>query len=158
MSPASATDGGPRKPQPWTEEAKLRDGGRPIDWTKINMPGRTPKSLQNTWFAIKKMVDEKDKEGMGMDNGGVGGGSPAKVATPRRKLPGKNKVLPFKEEQDDDDDDDIKDPPKKTTPSKRKAGSTAGGQEKKVKSAIKGDPDDGEDEKEDILKSLFEMC
>ncbi|KAG5916325.1 hypothetical protein E4U42_007710, partial [Claviceps africana] len=78
MSPASATDGA-RKPQAWTESAKLREG-RVIDWTKINMPGRTPKSLQNTWFILKKAWEESEKaDGVCMDSGG--GGSPAKSTT-----------------------------------------------------------------------------
>ncbi|KAG6008360.1 hypothetical protein E4U21_004564 [Claviceps maximensis] len=173
MSPASAADGATRKPQAWTETAKLqllmrinsqlREGGKAIDWTKINMPGRTPKSLQNTWFSIKKAIAEMEENekagGVALDNGS-GSRSPAKTATPRKRLPDKRppvkrKATPFQEAQDDDDDDDEdKDPPKKATPMKRKAESTADENEKKLKCLIKHDPDDG-DTKEDYLKDYI---
>ncbi|KAG5992352.1 hypothetical protein E4U43_003806 [Claviceps pusilla] len=163
MSPASAADGAGRKPQAWTEQAKLqllwrintqlRDGGRPIDWNKINMPGRTPKSLQNTWFSIKKVMaelDEKEKtDGVGMDNDSVSG-SPAKSATPRKRLPSKNKAMALKEAQDDDDEDD------KTALLKRKSEIEAGGKGKKLKGTIKNDPDHEDDEKLDILEDYVE--
>lgn len=32
------------------------DSGRSISWTKLNMPGRTTKSLQNMWTKIQKDI------------------------------------------------------------------------------------------------------
>ncbi|KAG5933927.1 hypothetical protein E4U53_000818 [Claviceps sorghi] len=150
MSPASATDGA-RKPQAWTESAKLREG-RAIDWSKINMPGRTPKSLQNTWFSLKKTWEESEKaEGVDVDNGGSGE-SPAKSTTPRKKLPSKKKAMPFQDAQDDDDDDDKKSP-KKATGLKKRA---AEGQGKKLKCATKHEPDDEDDQKVDLLEHFYD--
>ncbi|KAG6028613.1 hypothetical protein E4U41_000630 [Claviceps citrina] len=151
MSPASAAPEGGRKVQPWTDEAKfqlllrivaqLREGGRPIDWQKINIPGRTTKSLQNTWSLINKSIaafEEADKaNGSGQDGGGRA--SPAKNATPRRKTPSKNKALAFHEAQDEDDED----PPKLVMPLKRKAEeSPTRGNAKKLGRGTKRDPDD----------------
>ncbi|KAG6003673.1 hypothetical protein E4U54_000644 [Claviceps lovelessii] len=162
MSPASAADGGGR--QPWTDEAKfqlllrivaqLQEGGKSIDWTKINLPGRTPKSLKNTWSNIRKSIAElEEKEragGLGMDNGTVNG-SPAKSATPRKRLPSKNKAMALKEAQDDDDDEDDK-----TALLKRKSEIEAGGKAKKLKGTIKNDPDHEDDEKLDMLEDYVE--
>ncbi|QLI64489.1 Hsp90 co-chaperone [Metarhizium brunneum] len=60
------------KALPWTEEAKfqflirivaqLRENGRSINWQKIDMPGRTVKSMQNMWTKINKMIAEVEAE------------------------------------------------------------------------------------------------
>jgi hypothetical protein len=50
----------------------MREDGRPIPWSKINMPGRTTKSLQNMWTKIQK-------EAAALDDG-----EETPVATPRK--------------------------------------------------------------------------
>jgi hypothetical protein len=42
--------------------AQLRENGRTINWQKINMPGRTVKSMQNMWTKINKMIAEAEQE------------------------------------------------------------------------------------------------
>ncbi|GFP53269.1 hypothetical protein ACSS6W_000765 [Trichoderma asperelloides] len=67
----------PEKPSAiWTDEAKfqfllrivaqLKEDGRSIKWDKINLPGRTVKSLQNMWTKINKQIadfEAQDKNG-----------------------------------------------------------------------------------------------
>ncbi|GAB0132504.1 hypothetical protein EsDP_00000938 [Epichloe bromicola] len=108
----SSAASGARQPrgQPWTQEAKyqlllriiaqLREGGKPIDWQKIDLPGRTTKSLQNTWSLIKKSIDEFEERGEGEGN------PPSKSATPR-KGPSKARAMAFEEAQEDDDDEEV---------------------------------------------------
>ncbi|KAK8932015.1 hypothetical protein VCV18_000546 [Metarhizium anisopliae] len=42
--------------------AQLRENGRSINWQKIDMPGRTVKSMQNMWTKINKMIAEVEAE------------------------------------------------------------------------------------------------
>ncbi|ODA78045.1 hypothetical protein RJ55_06648 [Drechmeria coniospora] len=52
----------------WTDEAKvqfllriiaqLREDGRCINWNRINIPGRTIKSMQNMWTKVNKEIAE----------------------------------------------------------------------------------------------------
>lgn len=61
------------KSSAWTEAAKfqlllrivaqLREDGKSINWTKVNMPGRTTKSLQNMWTKINKDILSLVEEG-----------------------------------------------------------------------------------------------
>lgn len=91
---------------PWTEEAKVnnshpltvtlthltsgqvqfllriisqyRSEGKSISWSKIEMPGRTTKGLQNMWTKINKTIDELDAQ---QQNGGNAPATPVKKAT-----------------------------------------------------------------------------
>ncbi|KHN98116.1 uncharacterized protein MAM_03877 [Metarhizium album ARSEF 1941] len=70
---SASSDKADGKALPWTEEAKfqllirivaqLRENGRSINWQKIDMPGRTVKSMQNMWTKINKMIAEVETEG-----------------------------------------------------------------------------------------------
>lgn len=40
--------------------AQLKGDGKAISWSKINMPGRTTKSLQNMWTKINKTIAEME--------------------------------------------------------------------------------------------------
>lgn len=42
--------------------AQLRESGRSINWQKIEMPGRTVKSMQNMWTKINKLIAEVEQE------------------------------------------------------------------------------------------------
>ena len=42
--------------------AQLRENGRSINWQKIEMPGRTVKSMQNMWTKINKLIAEVEQE------------------------------------------------------------------------------------------------
>ncbi|KAL7796599.1 hypothetical protein V8C37DRAFT_352390 [Trichoderma ceciliae] len=81
----------------WTEEAKfqfllrivaqLKEDGRSIKWEKINIPGRTTKSLQNMWAKINKQIADFEA---GENNGkGSAAATPVKAAkkrgAPRKK-------------------------------------------------------------------------
>lgn len=92
----SDTEKGEGKVLPWTEEAKVSDlfcadplhalsnmppkqyqfllrivaqfkeDGKQINWSRVVMPGRTTKSLQNMWTKINKAVsDLEEKKGSG---------------------------------------------------------------------------------------------
>ncbi|KAK5998516.1 hypothetical protein PT974_00895 [Cladobotryum mycophilum] len=92
----------------WTEEAKyqfllriiaqLKEDGRPIRWERINMPGRTTKSLQNMWTKIKKAVDEIEKE--------TASGTPAKTSAKKASSRGRPKKSILVQQDDDVDDDE----------------------------------------------------
>lgn len=41
--------------------AQLKEDGKSINWSRINMPGRTTKSLQNMWTKINKSVSELEE-------------------------------------------------------------------------------------------------
>ncbi|KAL7926671.1 hypothetical protein ACQKWADRAFT_309484 [Trichoderma austrokoningii] len=60
----------------WTDAEKLKEGGRPIKWEKINLPGRNVKSLQNMWTKINKQIRD-----LGAQDGD---GEPAPVKAPRK--------------------------------------------------------------------------
>ncbi|KAJ2972470.1 hypothetical protein NQ176_g7139 [Zarea fungicola] len=64
-------DASPDPKNAWTDEARLQfllrvvaqlqRNGQSIKWNEINMPGRTPKSLQHQWAKIKALVAELEK-------------------------------------------------------------------------------------------------
>ncbi|KAL6896409.1 hypothetical protein GGI43DRAFT_385942 [Trichoderma evansii] len=97
----------PEKPSAaWTDEAKfqflmrivaqLKEDGR-IKWEKINLPGRTVKSLQNMWAKLnKQMADIEAQENHG---------EPAPSKTPRKRGPPKktSKAVNFVNGAVDDD-------------------------------------------------------
>ncbi|EFY93455.1 hypothetical protein MAC_00693 [Metarhizium acridum CQMa 102] len=130
------------KALPWTEEAKfqflirivaqLRENGRSINWQKIDMPGRTVKSMQNMWTKINKMIAEVEAES---------GDAPITRPTPRKRTPKRSKGTAAS-----DDEDELSTPaksPQKAVPQKR-ACTSRGGSAKKLK---KGAEDmDGEED------------
>lgn len=62
--------------------AQLKEeSGRSISWTKLNMPGRTTKSLQNMWTKIQKDI-------AALETGGDGdaAGTPKKAARKTSQL------------------------------------------------------------------------
>ncbi|KMQ81434.1 hypothetical protein RF55_26335, partial [Lasius niger] len=71
----------PGKPLPWTDEAKLREDGRCINWSRVRMEGRTTKSLQNMWTKINKEISEIEAA----ENGENGVITPSKPRTATRK-------------------------------------------------------------------------
>ncbi|KAK2591807.1 hypothetical protein QQS21_010508 [Conoideocrella luteorostrata] len=130
---ASAAEG---RGLPWTDEAKfqlllrivaqLREGGKPIDWQKIRMPGRTPKSLSNMWCKINKMIGELD-QGQGRD------AAPVEKPTPRKKASKAKLIVSIPDDDDDGDDDDDEESQKKTIIRKRSAADFSDGTFKKLK-------------------------
>ncbi|KAL2691715.1 hypothetical protein Neosp_002104 [[Neocosmospora] mangrovei] len=93
------------KANAWTEEAKnefllriimqLKPEGKGINWSEVQMPGRTVKSLQNQWTAVNKRIDAlKQQQQQDGDTAAV----PVKKATPRKRKANK------KVESEDDDD------------------------------------------------------
>ncbi|KAH7149950.1 hypothetical protein B0J13DRAFT_673714 [Dactylonectria estremocensis] len=120
----SDTEKGEGKALPWTEEAKnqfllriigqFKEDGKQINWSRVDMPGRTTKSLQNMWTKINKLVSELEEKN------GAGEGTPTKkVATPRKPRAKKAKVP-----MDDEDCDADQMSAKKATPRKRAATGT----------------------------------
>ncbi|QUC16956.1 uncharacterized protein UV8b_01197 [Ustilaginoidea virens] len=143
------------KSLPWTEEAKyqfllrivaqLRQDGKAISWQKINMPGRTPKSLQNMWTKINKTIAEMEQEN--------GDATPVNKPSPRKKLPTKSKSVADQVDGEYVEDDD--ELPIKATPKKRGPAKSAGGSAKKARSralegevGCKGDDGHGESDGE----------
>lgn len=61
--------------------AQLKEDGRSIKWEKINLPGRTPKSLKNMWTKINKQIADFEAEEQN--------GEPTPVKTPRKRGPRK---------------------------------------------------------------------
>ena len=57
--------------------AQLKEDGKSINWQRLNMPGRTTKSLQNMWTKINKAVADLE------ETSGSGTTSPAKTPTKR---------------------------------------------------------------------------
>ncbi|KAF7546510.1 hypothetical protein G7Z17_g8391 [Cylindrodendrum hubeiense] len=125
----SDTEKGEGKVLPWTEEAKyqfllrivaqFKEDGKQINWSRVVMPGRTTKSLQNMWTKINKAVsDLEDKNGTGESEVTT---TPAKkVATPRKP---RAKKAPVPTEDGDDSDANPMSA-KKATPRKRAATGT----------------------------------
>ncbi|KAF5592277.1 hypothetical protein FPCIR_5766 [Fusarium pseudocircinatum] len=76
------------KPNAWTDEAKnelllriiaqLKPEGKSINWSEINMEGRTVKSLQNQWTFFNKKIEAFKTQ----SNDGSAPSTPAKKATP----------------------------------------------------------------------------
>ncbi|CAM1511448.1 Fc.00g089610.m01.CDS01 [Cosmosporella sp. VM-42] len=128
MSDTEATG----KAMAWTEEAKFqfllrivaqyKDDGKAINWSRVQMAGRTTKSLQNMWTKINKQVADLEAE-----QNGSAPPTPAKKATPRKKAPKKEPVA------EDDEDGDAEAVTPKKTPRKRAAPGTATKRGKKAK-------------------------
>ncbi|KAH7160783.1 hypothetical protein EDB81DRAFT_943595 [Dactylonectria macrodidyma] len=142
----SDTEKGEGKALPWTEEAKasstphanilsilsnisrkknqfllriigqFKEDGKQINWSRVDMPGRTTKSLQNMWTKINKMVSELETKGVGEAN--VGGTPTRKLGTPRKSRAKKAQA------PTDDESDDNQMSTKKATPRKRAATGT----------------------------------
>ncbi|KFA67750.1 hypothetical protein S40285_00946 [Stachybotrys chlorohalonatus IBT 40285] len=111
----------------WTEEAKyqfllrvvaqLKEDGKSINWSRINMPGRTTKSLQNMWTKINKSVSELEEA-----QDGKSPAKPKKLSTPRSTLSKKRNRESFAERSGDDlDEKPFKKPSKDIEPSPRKS-------------------------------------
>ncbi|OAA81528.1 hypothetical protein LEL_01073 [Akanthomyces lecanii RCEF 1005] len=117
------------KPSAWTDEAKfqfllrvvaqLQRSGQSIKWDEIDMPGRTPKSLQHMWARIKTQVAELEKASgqqptTPTKGSGKGAGTKRKAeatltpeATPQKKrtaLAESSAVSAVKKEEPDEDD------------------------------------------------------
>lgn len=56
---------------------QLKDDRETISWSRINMPGRTTKSLQNQWTKVQKQLAELDKRA------NTDGGGEASPKTPK---------------------------------------------------------------------------
>ncbi|RMJ17899.1 hypothetical protein BHE90_004261 [Fusarium euwallaceae] len=108
------------KANAWTEEAKnefllriimqLKPEGKGINWSEIQMPGRTVKSLQNQWTAVNKKIDAIRQQ---QQDGGDAPSVPVKKATPRKRKVNKKVV------DSEDDDDGTYVGPKKSGSRKR---------------------------------------
>ncbi|EQL03426.1 hypothetical protein G6O67_000744 [Ophiocordyceps sinensis] len=129
----SETEMTPTKPMAWTEEAKtqfllriiaqLRGDGKSINWTRLQMEGRTTKSLQNQWFKITKEIAEMESA----ENGENGASTPTKPkATPRKaraKKADKSDTLVVPRASDDDEGSvEVKVTPRKRGPAARRGG------------------------------------
>ncbi|KAL7916077.1 hypothetical protein GGI35DRAFT_18012 [Trichoderma velutinum] len=86
--------------------AQLKGDGRGIKWEKINIPGRTVKSLQNMWSKINKQINDFEAR----ENSGEGfvvvPAKPKKRGPPRKK--GSAKTAGQADEDLDDDSSDLK--------------------------------------------------
>ncbi|UNI21707.1 hypothetical protein JDV02_007674 [Purpureocillium takamizusanense] len=154
----------PTKSSAWTEEAKvelllriivqLREDGKQVNWSRINMPGRTLKSMQNMWTKFNKEIAELKNE-EGADGGGGGGGGGSKPATPTRARatprgrgrPKKSEAIVAPGASDDEDDN-------KVTPKKRGAGRAAANSASK---RIKKDDEEDVIIKEDVEGGVDEL-
>lgn len=63
--------------------AQLKGDGRGIKWEKINIPGRTPKSLQNMWTKINKQINEFEAR----EKGGEGSAAATSGKAARKRGP-----------------------------------------------------------------------
>ncbi|KAL6860095.1 hypothetical protein ACO1O0_004120 [Amphichorda felina] len=132
----------------WTEAAKAlmrtqfqfllrivaqlkEDSGRSISWTKLNMPGRTTKSLQNMWTKIQKDI-------AALETGGEDGAAATPKKAAARKPGGKKAAA---------EEDDGEGTPSKATPKKRGAGANTAA--KLAKKPKKEESDEEEDVKEE---------
>ncbi|KAF5229365.1 hypothetical protein FANTH_14228 [Fusarium anthophilum] len=123
------------KPNAWTDEAKnelllriiaqLKPEGKSINWSEINMEGRTVKSLQNQWTFFNKKIEAFKAQ----SNDGSSPSTPAKKATPGRKRGPKAK------KGGDSDEDNVYETPK-VTPRKRRAPKTPESESKAVKKEL----------------------
>ncbi|KAL7899253.1 hypothetical protein HDV63DRAFT_335198 [Trichoderma sp. SZMC 28014] len=96
----------------WSESAKyefllriisqLKEDGRSIKWEKINLHGRTVKSLQNMWTKINKQIADFEAT--------QNNGEPTPAKTPRKRGPPKKKTSKAMTSDNGavDDDFDIK--------------------------------------------------
>ncbi|KAF5691108.1 hypothetical protein FCIRC_516 [Fusarium circinatum] len=123
------------KPNAWTDEAKnelllriiaqLKPEGKSINWSEINMEGRTVKSLQNQWTFFNKKIEAFKAQ----SNDGSAPSPPAKKATPGRKRGPKAK------KGADSDEDNVYET-SKVTPRKRRAPKTPESESKAVKKEL----------------------
>ncbi|KAF5963353.1 hypothetical protein FBULB1_13440 [Fusarium bulbicola] len=123
------------KPNAWTDEAKnelllriiaqLKPEGKSINWSEINMEGRTVKSLQNQWTFFNKKIEAFKAQ----SNDGSAPSTPAKKATPGRKRGPKAK------KGADSDEDNVYET-SKVTPRKRRAPKTPESESKAVKKEL----------------------
>ncbi|KAG5755478.1 hypothetical protein H9Q69_012210 [Fusarium xylarioides] len=122
------------KPNAWTDEAKnelllriiaqLKPEGKSINWSEINMEGRTVKSLQNQWTFFNKKIEAFKAQ----SNDGSSPSTPAKKATPARKRGSKVK-------KGGSDEEEVYETPK-VTPRKRRAPKTPDSEPKAVKKEL----------------------
>ncbi|KAF5554319.1 hypothetical protein FPHYL_8463 [Fusarium phyllophilum] len=122
------------KPNAWTDEAKnelllriiaqLKPEGKSINWSEINMEGRTVKSLQNQWTFFNKKIEAFKAQ----SNDGSSPSTPAKKATPARKRGSKVK-------KGGSDEEEVYETPK-VTPRKRRAPKTPDSESKAVKKEL----------------------
>ncbi|KAI7771095.1 hypothetical protein LZL87_004882 [Fusarium oxysporum] len=118
------------KSNAWTDEAKnelllriiaqLKPEGKSINWSEINMEGRTVKSLQNQWTFFNKKIEAFKSQAAD----GSAPSTPAKKNSARKRGPKAKKVAP--------DDDEVYESPK-VTPRKRRAPKTPESDSKAVK-------------------------
>ncbi|KAF5965896.1 hypothetical protein FCOIX_12732 [Fusarium coicis] len=121
------------KPNAWTDEAKnelllriiaqLKPEGKSINWSEINMEGRTVKSLQNQWTFFNKKIEAFKAQ----STDGSSPSTPAKKVTPRKRLP--------KAKKGGSDEEDAYETPK-VTPRKRRAPKTPDSESKAVKKEL----------------------
>ncbi|KFH47705.1 hypothetical protein ACRE_014130 [Hapsidospora chrysogenum ATCC 11550] len=135
-------DVGETKAAAWTDAAKfqfllrivavMREDGRPIPWSKINMPGRTTKSLQNMWTKIQKETAALDD------------GEGTLVATPRKSTPAKARAKRAALQGSDAEDD-----ADSTTATPRKRAASG---KKTPKSAKKAKKEESDSEADGVKK------
>ncbi|EWG45179.1 hypothetical protein FVEG_06083 [Fusarium verticillioides 7600] len=121
------------KPNAWTDEAKnelllriiaqLKPEGKSINWSEINMEGRTVKSLQNQWTFFNKKIEAFKAQ----STDGSSPSTPAKKVTPRKRVP--------KPKKGGSDEEDAYETPK-VTPRKRRAPKTPDSEPKAVKKEL----------------------
>ncbi|KAG9504715.1 hypothetical protein J7337_004690 [Fusarium musae] len=121
------------KPNAWTDEAKnelllriiaqLKPEGKSINWSEINMEGRTVKSLQNQWTFFNKKIEAFKAQ----STDGSSPSTPAKKVTPRKRVP--------KPKKGGSDEEDAYETPK-VTPRKRRAPKTPDSESKAVKKEL----------------------
>ncbi|KAF4500891.1 hypothetical protein FAGAP_2906 [Fusarium agapanthi] len=135
------------KPNAWTDEAKnelllriiaqLKPEGKSINWSEINMEGRTVKSLQNQWTFFNKKIEAFKAQ----SNDGSLPSTPAKKATSGRKRGPKPK-------KSGSDEEEAYETPK-VTPRKRRAPKTPESESKAVKKELSDAVVKDEDMEED---------
>ncbi|KAI9171160.1 hypothetical protein HJFPF1_00640 [Paramyrothecium foliicola] len=129
----------------WTEEAKFqfllrivaqfKEDGKAINWQRVNMPGRTTKSLQNMWTKINKAVADLEEKSAN----GTPASSPAK--TPKKATPRKSAAKKAMQAADDEEDDSLGSNPEtpQKTPGKRPAAKGTPRKSKKIKKEVPED-------------------
>ncbi|EXV01777.1 hypothetical protein X797_005295 [Metarhizium robertsii] len=143
--------------------AQLRENGRSINWQKIDMPGRTVKSMQNMWTKINKMIAEVETESgdapikrpsqlSGLETLSLVAGLPWRIGNLMTDKPAARKRTPRKGQsvaasEDDDERSTPAKSPRKAVPQKR-ASTGRGGSAKKLKRGA----DDIDDEDDMVFK------
>jgi hypothetical protein len=67
--------------------AQFKGEGKSINWTKINLPGRTTKSLQNQWTKINKQIADFEAANAAAEDGGAPPVKPTSKLSPSYPLP-----------------------------------------------------------------------